>query len=238
MECAFVDTLVVTPFVQNCRIITDAKTKRATVVDPGGEIPRVLKVLQEREANVESIFLTHAHIDHAGGVAHLLRELKSKFSCEPMLLGHPADKLARQSLEMQAQMFGLDPDEYPNCPEPTRLIDEGDVFELGGIKGEIRFVPGHCPGHVILYFPDIEVEEAGDMVAPRYRKPLCIGGDTIFNGAIGRTDLPGGDHTTLLSMIRDKMFTLPDDTVVMCGHGPNTTIGREKRTNPFFVNVR
>ncbi len=215
-----IKTLVVTPFQQNCRILFDNQSGSAAVIDPGGDIDQIIAALDELEARTESIVLTHAHIDHAGGVASLESALKSR-GLSPKLYAHKLEREMRASIGAQAQMFGLPPSQYQNAREPDVYFDDGDKFELGSVQAKVLFTPGHAPGHVSLYFPDIE------------GSAVLIAGDTLFAGSIGRTDLPGGDFDTLAKSIRDKLYTLPEDTRVLSGHGPDTTIGEEKHHNPF-----
>ncbi len=213
-------TVVVTPFSQNARICVDEKTREALVIDPGGDVEKLLAALtyQDEPLQVRAVFLTHAHIDHAGGVEALRRALEKR-GPKPELLAHPGERELRAHVSASALMFGLDPADYENAPEPDRYVNEGDEILVGTTAGKLLFTPGHSPGHLSLYFPEDKV---------------LIAGDVIFQGSIGRTDLPGGNHETLLRSVREKIFTLPEDVKILCGHGPDTTVGHEKRTNPFF----
>ncbi|MCB0360422.1 MAG: MBL fold metallo-hydrolase, partial [Bdellovibrionales bacterium] len=179
--------------------------------------------------------LTHAHIDHAGGVSEIIGALGESQGTRPQLLAHPKEKEMRQSISRQALLYGLSPLEYRDVEEPDRYLEHGDTLEVGGVTGEVLFVPGHSPGHIALYFPSVCV--GGGNPAEAEMRPVLIAGDTIFAGSIGRTDLPGGDTQTLLSSIKNHLLTLPDQTLVLSGHGPDTTIGRERVSNPFLVGM-
>lgn len=205
--------LEVTPFSQNARILIAGDKKSAVVIDPGGEPERILKALTSRGATCKEIWLTHAHLDHCGGVAPLIEATGAE------LLAHAGESQLRSNVEYVCQMYGVPPGLMVNCPEPDRTIDGGDVLELGDDRFEVLFTPGHSPGHVCFYH-----RESGTLIA----------GDTVFAGSIGRTDLPGGDHRLLLKSIQSAILSLPDETVIMPGHGPDTTVGEERRTNPFL----
>ena len=220
-------TVEVTPFQQNARILVDIPAgsssgpeSSVTIVDPGGDIERLLRPIEQNKFVVSKILLTHAHIDHAGGVANLLIALNQLQPGKAVsLFGHPAEREWRQSIPVQARIFGLSPAEYAPCPEPDVYLNDGDEFTVGNNAGKVLFTPGHSPGHIAVYFA---------------AEKLVIAGDALFAGSIGRTDLAGGDHELLISSIREKLLTLPDETRVLSGHGPETTIGRERRTNPFL----
>jgi glyoxylase-like metal-dependent hydrolase (beta-lactamase superfamily II) len=200
----------VSPFAENTFFVFDDETKAAIIVDPGDEADRLFGVVEEHGLNVERILLTHGHIDHVGAVPAMRRRTGAE------VWMHPGDEFLLDGLKAQAELLGLRP------PEEQPVIDhalaEGDVFPFAG--GEIRVfeTPGHSPGSVTLDFGE-----------------LLVAGDVLFAGSIGRTDLPGGDHDQLLKTIRERLFVYPDKTIVYPGHGPSTTIGREKRQNPFFA---
>jgi len=202
-----IQTFLVTPFMVNCYVVTDGE--EALVIDPG-EAPRAL--LQALDGlKVRSIVNTHCHCDHCGGNGELVRQTGAELAI------HREDLPLLHAAEQQGYMFGL---HVPPSPEPTRYLQEGDIVEAGAVRLRVLHAPGHSPGHVVL---------AGD--------GFVFAGDVLFAGSIGRTDLPGGDYETLMASIRDKLLPLPDDTIVYSGHGPSTTIGEERATNPFLVGL-
>lgn len=210
----------VTPFQQNCSLLACEHTREAAVIDPGGELDRVLDRAQKEGLTLTKILLTHGHIDHAGATAELAR--RTGLSIEGP---HPADRYWIDQLAMQAQLFGL--------PEsgsftPTRWLEQGDTVTVGQHTLEVLHCPGHTPGHVVFF------DRPGK---------LAVVGDVLFAGSIGRSDFPGGDYATLLSSIRDKLFPLGDEVRFLPGHGPMSTFGEERRSNPFvadrlFANTR
>lgn len=201
----------VTPFQQNCTLLWCEATKRAVVVDPGGDLPDIERAIAEAGVSVDKIWLTHGHVDHVGGAA----ELKAKLAV-PIEGPHRDDLFLLEHVVDSARMFGI---ENVANVTPDRFLDEGDRVEVGELTFDILHCPGHSPGSVVF------INEA---------QRLAIGGDVLFAGSIGRTDLPRGDQRQLLKSIRDKLLPLPDDVTVLCGHGPTTTIGRERATNPFL----
>lgn len=201
----------VTPFQQNCTLLWCEATKRAVVVDPGGDLPDIERAIAEAGVSVDKIWLTHGHVDHVGGAA----ELKAKLAV-PIEGPHRDDLFLLEHVVDSARMFGI---ENVANVTPDRFLDEGDRVEVGELTFDILHCPGHSPGSVVF------ISEA---------QRLAIGGDVLFAGSIGRTDLPRGDQRQLLKSIRDKLLPLPDDVTVLCGHGPTTTIGRERATNPFL----
>jgi glyoxylase-like metal-dependent hydrolase (beta-lactamase superfamily II) len=212
---------VVTPFAQNARVLIDEESREAVVIDPGGEVNRIHESILRNKASVVGIWLTHAHIDHAAGVRRM-REVLENAGHSLKLLAHADEQEWRAALHIQAEMFGLDPNDYESCPEPDQYIAGGDTVEFGKYKARVLFTPGHSPGHVSFFFEDIDT------------RPILMAGDVLFAGSIGRTDLIGGSHEQLMDTLREKIMPLPDDTRVLPGHGPETTIGEEKRTNPFL----
>jgi len=200
----------VTPFAQNCSVVWCERTRAGAVIDPGGDLGQVLAAVRDNGVRLEKILLTHAHIDHAGGTAELADSLKL-----PIVGPHRGDQFWIDGLPEQAKMFG-----FGHCERftPDQWLEDGDHVQLGDIDFEVRHCPGHTPGHVVFY-------SAADRVA--------FVGDVLFAGSIGRTDLFGGSFPILERSIREQLYTLPDETRVVCGHGPDTTIGREKRSNPF-----
>ena len=203
----------VTPFQQNCCIFYDDGDKVAVVVDPGGDVDRIQAAVARLGLTVEGIWITHGHIDHAGGAMDLKDALGA-----PIIGPHEADQMLLGRLEDQARMFGL-PGAVRNCV-PDRWLEEGDILSLGTHRFEVIHAPGHAPGHVVFFNRDARFLHAGDV---------------LFNGSIGRTDLPGGDHDQLLATIRDKILPLGDDVGFICGHGPGSRLGVERRSNPFLV---
>ena len=205
----------VTPFQQNCTVLFDPATKHGVVVDPGGDVEVIRQVLRENGLTIEAIWLTHGHIDHAGGAADLKAELGVD-----VIGPHKDDAQLLCALEDQAQMFGL---KGPvRNVTPDRWLSEGDEVAFGEHRFEVFHCPGHAPGHVIFF--------------NRAEKFAHLG-DVLFHGSIGRTDLPGGDHAQLLASIREKVLPLGDDVGFICGHGPGGRIGEERRTNPFLKNL-
>jgi len=200
----------VTPFVQNCSVVWCDATGKGAVIDPGGDLERILEVVSSNGVKLEKILLTHAHIDHAGGTAELAR----RFAL-PIVGPHPGDRFWIEQLPEQATMFGV---ARAESFEPTRWLDQGDTVTVGDVTLEVRHCPGHTPGHVIFYEPGAR---------------LAFVGDVLFAGSIGRTDFPGGDYDTLVRSIRDNLFPLGDDVRFVPGHGPMSTFGQERKTNPF-----
>ncbi|MDQ3099959.1 MAG: MBL fold metallo-hydrolase [Bacteroidota bacterium] len=201
------------PFQENTYIVHNGL--EAILIDPGcsdvGEQDEMASFIEENALTPVRLVLTHAHIDHILGNAWVF----SKYGLKPEL--HRADVLILENGPQVAQMYGL---EYDPSPEPGRLIEQGEFIPLGNDQFEVLFVPGHAPGHIALFHKD---------------QRFVIAGDVLFNGSIGRTDLPGGNMQTLMDSIRNELFTLGDDVTVYCGHGPETTIGHEQLTNPFLT---
>lgn len=205
--------VTVTPFQQNCTLIWDDETKKGVVIDPGGEVDRIEAAIAETGIEVEMILLTHGHIDHAGGAEALKRKLGVD------IVGpHKADKDLLESIEKQSEMFGV-PGDFHNA-YPDRWLEEGDTISIGGHVFDVYHCPGHAPGHVIFHNREAKFAHVGDV---------------LFQGSVGRTDLPGGNHEQLIASIREKLIPLGDDVSFVCGHGPGSTIGRERQTNPFLT---
>lgn len=202
-----VETLAVGPLQVNCHIVACPVTGEAMVIDPGDESQRIIKVLEAHHLKVTAVVNTHGHFDHIGG-NRALREATGA----PLMI-HASDVELLRRAEQSAASYGL---KTASSPEPDRLLADGDVVEVGTLRFKVLHVPGHSPGGICLH-------SDGQVFV----------GDSLFAGSIGRTDLPGGDYDTLISAIRSKLWRLGDDTVVYSGHGPDTTIGRERRTNPF-----
>ncbi len=203
-------TVPVTPFAQNCSILWCDRTRRAAVVDPGGDLPRLRAQVQRLGVTLEAIWLTHAHIDHAGAAGTLARE-----SALPIIGPHPGDQYWIDALPEQSRMFGF-PEAEPFTP--TRWLHDGDTVELGDATLTVRHCPGHTPGHVVFH-------------SAQARR--CFVGDVLFAGSIGRTDFPGGDFDTLVASITQRLWPMGDDTVFIPGHGPESSFGAERRSNPF-----
>lgn len=202
----------VTPFQQNCTLIWDEATKVGAVVDPGGDVPRILEAIKETGVKVEKILITHGHIDHAAGAA----ELKEQLGGVPIEGPHLADKFLLDGLPKQAVQFGM---AGARAVTPDRWLDEGETVSAAGTTFAILHCPGHSPGSVVFY---------------NAANKLALVGDVIFQGSIGRTDFPYGDHAALITAIKAKLFPLGDDVVFICGHTPPGSIGEERRSNPFL----
>jgi hydroxyacylglutathione hydrolase len=204
----------VTPFQQNCTVLFDDDTKRGVIVDPGGDVDTILRAINENGFTIEAIWLTHGHLDHAGGAM----ELKEKLSGIEIIGPHRDDAPLLANIENQATRFGV-PGTMHNCT-PDRFLIEGDVVNFGEHKFAVLHCPGHAPGHVVFYNEEARFAHVGDV---------------LFNGSVGRTDLPGGDHATLIRSIKEKLLPLGDDIGFICGHGPGSRFGDERRNNPFLA---
>lgn len=198
-------------FAENCYLVVDEQAGECAIVDPGEEAGLILHKVKETGARPVAIWITHAHIDHVLGVGPVRAATGA-----PIYL-HPADRPLYDRIPDQAAAFGL---RAEPLPPPDRAWAAGDVVRVGGLTFTVRHAPGHAPGHVVL---------VGDTAV--------LAGDVLFAGSIGRTDLPGGDTETLLASIERELLSLPDSHIVHPGHGPDTTIGRERRTNPFLTGV-
>jgi glyoxylase-like metal-dependent hydrolase (beta-lactamase superfamily II) len=204
------DVLATGPLQCNCQILGDEDSRTALVVDPGDDIPEIEQLLERRGLAVAKILFTHAHFDHIGRAAELKRSTGA-----PTWL-HKLELPVLESLDQQAAWIGVESGEKV---EIDHYYDQGDVIDFCGHELRVLFTPGHSPGSVSFYIPSLE---------------RLIVGDVLFRDSIGRSDLPGGDTEQLLASIRDKVLTLPDATAVFPGHGPSTTIGRERLQNPFL----
>ena len=201
----------VTPLQQNCTLISDAESLQTVIVDPGGDADRIIAALQASSLLPTAIWLTHGHLDHAGGAAELARKLKLE------IIGPDRrDDELLHSIAMQAASYGLAGLE--NCT-PDRFLTEGDTVSVGAHAFDVLHCPGHTPGHVVF----VNREERFAQV-----------GDVLFRGSVGRTDFPYGDHASLIASIKDKLLPLGDDLAFVCGHGPSSTIGAERKSNPFI----
>ena len=203
-------TIPVTPFQQNCSLLWCDQTHAAAVIDPGGDLDEVLAEVQRLGIKLEQIWLTHAHIDHAGAAGELAQQLGL-----PIIGPHPGDQFWIDALAQQSQMFGF-PQARPFTP--TRWLHDGDTVALGRSSVQVRHCPGHTPGHVVFHSPEIG---------------RAFVGDVLFAGSIGRTDFPQGDHEQLLASIRERLWPMGDATVFIPGHGPESSFGRERRSNPY-----
>jgi glyoxylase-like metal-dependent hydrolase (beta-lactamase superfamily II) len=202
----------VTGFQQNCTLLWDAETMKGVVVDPGGDVPAIKDAITKSGMTVEAIWLTHGHIDHAAGAM----ELKEALGID--IIGpHKDDKPLLSRLEDQAKMFGM-AGAVRNA-EPDRFLSHGETLSIGEHEFEVSHCPGHAPGHVVFH---------------NRANHFAHVGDVLFAGSIGRTDLPGGDHATLINSIKSVLMTWPDETQFICGHGPASQIGRERASNPFL----
>ncbi len=199
--------LVVGPLEENCYIVADEKTKDALVIDPGDESERIVEAIKENDLKVVAVVLTHAHFDHLGAVGDIKRETGAK------VLIHADDLEIFRTAKEQAILWGF---EIDDIPEPDGLLKDGDVIRAGGIEFKVIHTPGHSPGGISLY-----------------GKGIVFTGDTIFRGSVGRTDLPGGDIRKLKNSFR-RLLELPEETRMLSGHGPETTVRREKEEN-FFI---
>jgi glyoxylase-like metal-dependent hydrolase (beta-lactamase superfamily II) len=205
-----VQIISVTPFQQNCALIWDAETLKGGIIDPGGDVPKIMDAIHKAGATVETIFITHGHLDHAGGAAELARELGV-----PIIGPDARDAPLIAQLPDHAERFGLKMEAF----DPQQWLVEGDKVGIAGHDFEVLHCPGHTPGHVVFV---------------NHAAKFMVAGDVLFRGSIGRTDFPYGDHDALIGAITDKLLTLGDDYVFICGHGMGSTIGAERRGNPFL----
>lgn len=212
------EVLTVAPFGENTYLVGDAERGVAAVVDPGGRGTDVVRAAEHRGLRIEHLVGTHAHIDHVSGV----RELQD-LTGAPYRLHREAEAMLA-ALPDQAALFGLPRVEPPTVDD---YLEHGDTVAVGGIGLQVRYAPGHAPGHVILVGPEAEISGR--------RRPFALVGDVIFLGSIGRTDLAGGDYDTLMASIEREVLSLPDETVLYSGHGPATTVGAERLRNPFVL---
>ena len=202
----------VTPFQQNCSLLVCEQTGKAAVVDPGGDLELILDAVKEQGVEPEKILLTHGHIDHCGGTAQLSQELGL-----PIEGPHVDDRFLIDELPQQSLRFGF---AQLRSFAPARWLVSGDTVRFGQVELEVRHCPGHTPGHVIFF-------------SRAHR--LALVGDVLFAGSIGRTDLPRGDHATLIRSIREQLWPLGEDVTFIPGHGPTSTFGEERKTNPFVA---
>jgi glyoxylase-like metal-dependent hydrolase (beta-lactamase superfamily II) len=202
----------VTPFQQNCTIVWCAKTNKAAVIDPGGDLARILKPIQDQNLTVEKIWITHGHMDHAGAAA-ALKEATGAVIEGP----HKGDQFLLDELEKSAARYGI---AGAKTFTPDRWLEDGDVVTLGETRFEVRHCPGHTPGHVVFVHPEAHFAQVGDV---------------LFKGSVGRSDFPGGNHEQLVQSITERLWPYGDETAFVPGHGPMSTFGQERKTNPFVA---
>jgi hydroxyacylglutathione hydrolase len=198
------------PLQCNCSVIGDEKTHEAMVIDPGDQIEGILEILRQEKLTLKQIVITHAHIDHVGGA------MKLKAATGAPILMNQNDHALLKMLDMQAAWIGMRP---PGDVQVDEAIGQGRVLKIGEIASNVIHTPGHSDGSICLYFPT---------------EKKLIAGDTLFAGSIGRTDLPGGSMDKIMRSLHTQVLALPDETEVVPGHGPSTTIGEERETNPFL----
>ena len=204
------NALVVGPFGSNCYVVGSEKSRRGLIVDPGAESKRILETVNDLRLTISLILVTHAHIDHIGALAHVKESTGAEFAI------HEAE--AKASLGMFSRMMSsMTGGSFSQPPEPDRLLKDGDIIDIDDLSFKVLHTPGHSPGGISLYGHGV-----------------LFSGDTLFNCGIGRTDFPGGSSEQIIDSIKNKLLTLPDETSVYPGHGPSTTIGEEKRGNPFL----
>jgi glyoxylase-like metal-dependent hydrolase (beta-lactamase superfamily II) len=207
-----IQSLTVGPFQSNCHIVACSETNEAVIFDAGDEAARILATVRALGVAVKAVVNTHAHIDHVAALAGVVEALGV-----PVFM-HRGETPVYDALGQSALMFGLP---VPRKVEIHGWLEEGETIRVGRLRGEVMLMPGHTPGHIIVLFRD-------------ETPPRAIVGDVLFQGSIGRTDLPGGDHAVMMETLK-RFLPLPDDTVVYPGHGPETTIGEEKKWNPFLA---
>jgi len=213
MQPLKVTVVPVTPFQQNCSIVACSATNRAAIVDPGGDVARIREAIEQLKVMPEKILLTHGHLDHAGGAAELAEALDL-----PIEGPEQRDDFLLENLQAQGARFGVS--DMRNVT-PTRWLTEGETVSIGDLTFNVLHVPGHTPGHLVF------------VNAPAR---FALVGDTLFQGSVGRTDFPYGNHAQLIGGIKEKLLPLGDDVTILPGHGPASTLGQERRSNGFLVN--
>ena len=203
-------TIPATPFQHNCSLVWCDVTQQAAVIDPGGDLEVILDAVHQLQLKLEQIWITHAHIDHAGATAELAERLQL-----PIIGPHEGDQFWIDGLPQAAANYGFPP---AKPFKPTRWLHDGDTVSLGEHTLQVRHCPGHTPGHVVFYSPEMQ---------------RAFVGDVLFAGSIGRTDFPRGDHDALIRSITQRLWPMGNDTVFIPGHGPESTFGRERRSNPY-----
>ena len=207
--------LPVTPYQQNCSILVCEQTNKAALIDPGGDTDNIVSALEQMQVELEKVFLTHGHLDHVGGAT----TIAERFNV-PIEGPHEGDHYWLEQLEANARMMGFPP---VKSFVPTVWLKDGDDINFGNITLKVIHCPGHTPGHVVFYYPE---------------KKIAFVGDVLFQGSIGRTDFPGGNHQTLIDSITKKLWPLGDDVQFVPGHGPASTFGHERATNPFVADSK
>ncbi|MDO8901717.1 MAG: MBL fold metallo-hydrolase [Phenylobacterium sp.] len=202
----------VTPLAQNCTIVWCAKTRKAAIIDPGGEVPRLLQALKDNDLTLEKIWITHGHLDHAGGTAAL-----KAATGVPIEGPHRDDAFWIEQMDADGARWGMP---EARAFTPDRWLENGDIVQLGETEFEVYHCPGHTPGHVVFFHREARFAQVGDV---------------LFQGSIGRTDFPRGNHQDLIDAITDKLWPLGDDVRFVCGHGPMSSFGAERRSNPFVA---
>ncbi|MDT5271920.1 MAG: hydroxyacylglutathione hydrolase [Acidobacteriota bacterium] len=217
-----IEQITLTVFQQHTRVLGCERTRRAVCIDPGEAADEIVETLERLGLELQAIALTHAHLDHVGGVAALKRARP-----EAEVILHEADEPLYFALPQQPELLGIPREqwrhlgfEYEEPPPVERRWQDGETYRVGELEFKVLHCPGHTPGHVVLFEPN---------------ERMIFVGDCLFAGSVGRTDLPGGSTQQLMDSIHEKILTLGDDVVVYSGHGPDTTIGRERRTNPFLT---
>ncbi len=200
----------VTHFEQNCSLVWCDQTQEAALIDPGGDAAKLQAAITAQGLTLKALWITHGHLDHAGAAAALAAQYGV-----PIIGPHPADQFWINGMPMQAQMFGFPP---AQSFTPTRWLQDGDTVEIGQCRLLVRHTPGHTPGHVVFYSAEAQ---------------RAFVGDVLFAGSIGRTDFPQGNHQDLLGSISQKLWPMGDETVFIPGHGPESSFGQERRSNPF-----
>jgi hydroxyacylglutathione hydrolase len=204
------EMLTVGPFQENCFIIGDEESRVGALIDPGDEAARIAMAVEQTNLDIGSIIVTHAHIDHVGAVVALVDE----YAC--LVLMHAESEPLLQGLPTQAMMMGL---RFGKVPSIDRYVEDREILQVGDLRLRSLYTPGHAPGHLAFHIEDENV---------------VLSGDALFAGSVGRVDLPGGSMEVLMRSIEERLLTLPDETVVYSGHGPRTTIGNERTSNPFL----